>query len=472
MIAKYSSSRIIRQLLSVITTFLQPKLLSPDLFGLWTLLKIIPSYAGYLHFGSRTAMRFLIPQHQERGEYEKVAEIKNTVFTASLVLHLVAGFILILLSLLTGWHTATRVGLACMAFIILLQFFFEFYISNLKAEENFQSISRSNYIFSLASFLFSITLLYFFRIYGLFAAIILTYIVVIYYFYRSYRMEICVRFEKNIFVDLLQQGSPVMLTNLIILLIMTSDRFIVSWMLGQSSLGHYGIAILLLSFLMNVPGAAREVLEPQLMRELRQANRTEMSIKYLIKPMNKMLYFLPLAIGASYLSMPLFIYIFLPRYSEGIKAAQILLFGAYFLALSHPPRNLIIAFSLQKKALSYLPLIFLFNVILSILLIRLGYGIEGVAVSSTVSFALIPASQLLIMKNFLPSRMIDRGRYYGSLMLPPAVLLLLLYCCSSIFAQYQSSIWSCLGSLATSLIILFIVQQILQNLVLQPYERS
>ncbi|MCD6416053.1 MAG: hypothetical protein J7M08_05095, partial [Planctomycetes bacterium] len=63
-VAKYSSGRFYRMGLGLITAFIRPKLLSPEYYGIWTLLKLIPNYLSYAHGGTRTAMRYLIPLYR------------------------------------------------------------------------------------------------------------------------------------------------------------------------------------------------------------------------------------------------------------------------------------------------------------------------------------------------------------------------------------------------------------------------
>ncbi len=83
-IVRYSSSKIFRQILRVLTGFIKPKLLTPELFGLWNILSIIPAYASYIHLGSRSSMRYLIPYHEAKKEEQKNSEIKGSVFYGSL----------------------------------------------------------------------------------------------------------------------------------------------------------------------------------------------------------------------------------------------------------------------------------------------------------------------------------------------------------------------------------------------------
>jgi hypothetical protein len=76
----------------------------------------------------------------------------------------------------------------------------------------------------------------------------------------------------------------------------------------------------------------------------------------------------------------------LPRYTAGISSAQILIFGTYFLVLTYPPRLLVAARNWQLQFACFLPLAVTANIGLSILLVKTGYGIAGVAFGTASSF--------------------------------------------------------------------------------------
>ena len=79
-IARYFSSSVYQSIFGVINAFIKAKFLTPELLGLWSLLSIIPDYSSYSDLGSRTAMQYLIPYHEGKGESQKNDEIKGTVF--------------------------------------------------------------------------------------------------------------------------------------------------------------------------------------------------------------------------------------------------------------------------------------------------------------------------------------------------------------------------------------------------------
>jgi O-antigen/teichoic acid export membrane protein len=93
-------------------------------------------------------------------------------------------------------------------------------------------------------------------------------------------------------------------------------------------------------------------------------------------------YFIAIIIGFAFLILPPMVMIILPQYIEGITALNILLFGTFFISLTHMPNQFLITLN---KQIYIVPLVFFVVAIgglLDYLFIKLGYGINGVALGT------------------------------------------------------------------------------------------
>ena len=388
-ILHYASSSIFQKFLGLLTAFIRPKLLSPELFGLWNVLNVLPNYASYLHLGSRSSMRFLIPYYESRGEDEKISSTKAAVYRGTFVPTLIFAVVLILLALFLDLEVETRVGLAAISLVILFNWRFSYLVGVLKAHQEFRIISRSNYITAIAHFVLTATLIFFFGFYGALLSAILTVIVGIIYIQRFRTFRIHGPFQFSVFRSLVKTGFPIVIYNIISELFRTSDRFVILFMLGQETVGYYGIAIMVLGFSISIPAISREVVEPRLMESMDRADLARNLELYMTRPLMNTAYLMPFVIGPGILLLPFVIPIILPDYASGVVSAQILLLGGYFLAAGHVLRGVIVALGLQLKATIVAFPVLIVNIILSIMMVSWGYGIEGVALASSVSFLLM-----------------------------------------------------------------------------------
>jgi O-antigen/teichoic acid export membrane protein len=197
------------------------------------------------------------------------------------------------------------------------------------------------------------------------------------------------QFRFSLFCDLVRKGFPIMALTLTDMLLCTSDRLILSCYVDPEHLGYYGIAITATTFVMQVPRASREVIEPCMMESLGMGLHGESLERYLSTPLVLTSLFMPRLVGLMIFFVAVLTPAFLPRYTPGIVPSQILLCGTQFLALAYLLRGVIIANDWQLTAAGIMALVLLVNVILSVLLLHAGWGISGVAMGTAMSFLLL-----------------------------------------------------------------------------------
>ncbi|MFW6145687.1 MAG: polysaccharide biosynthesis C-terminal domain-containing protein [bacterium] len=436
---QYSSSRFFRLVLGAVTVILRPRLLGPDQYGIWKLFEIIPLYASYLHFGLRDAMRFFIPAYLSKNDYDKVAVIKETVFTTSLFINLFLSCLLVILGVQKGFSIEVRVGFFVMALMILLLFMVEYYIAVLRAYENFGLIAASTYLNAGSLLVLTVPMLYFWKLYGLYITILSAYAITLGFLSLKQHIHIRVNIDNRSLRELFVKGAPIMLSDFTVLLITTSDRVIVSSLLGNRALGYYGIGILIVTFLMQIPGTAREIMEPRLMRVLETTSSEQISNDYLLSPLINTSYLMPFLIGPVFILTPVLIPLILPHYVNGIIPAQILSLGTYFLSLAYVPRTMIVANNLQLKVATILPVILAFNVVVSFMLVRHGLGLEGAAIGSSMAFFVLFVTLIIVLKRGTKWRCDDWKSHIVGMCLPFPLMCLCLAILYSVCPLFISS---------------------------------
>lgn len=388
-IGHYASSLVVRQLLGILNAYLKPLLLTPALYGLWNLLNTVLLFADVLHLGARSAMRYRIAQNDARGDETASRDIMGAVFYGTLILYSSAIFALCAGAWFSQTATEQRWGLLALALIIALNWFSDFKIELLKARSRFAPITNSNYISAITGSILNVVLILLFGFHGLLLALILTHGAVLGYLVFNGERFTLARFRLVIFIDLVREGFPIITFALSALLMRTFDRFIISVTLGLEALGYYSIAVMVLGFLMNVPDASREVVEPRLIRELQMRPLEDCVRDYVQRPLMMTAYLMPLVIGPAMLLLPPAVDLLLPNYSRAVLAAQILTAGSLFMALTLVLRGLIIARGMQAKAAAIMLGVVLLNGTSSAALIWFGLGISGVALSSSISFLIL-----------------------------------------------------------------------------------
>lgn len=388
-IAHYASSIFIRQILGVLNAYLKPLLLTPQTYGLWNLLSTLLSYGPLTHLGSRSAMRYRIPVNEGKDDEAANQETIGTTYYGSMALTGVTVTCLVATALLLGQGMLLTIGLLVLAAVLVLEWYTGFRVAVLKGRSRFEYITRLNYLRAFTLSLLNLFLILLFGIYGLLGALVLTQFMVVIYLHRKAEPLQLGRFQLSLFIALIKEGFPIIAFSMSILFIRTLDRLIISAWLGLEQLGYYGIAIMAMNFIINIPEATREIIEPKLILDLQSRPAVECMQEYAKQPLLATAYGLPLLVGPTIVLIPGTIQLFLPGYAEGIAASQFLLGGTFFLALSFILRGVLIARGLMVPAIFLMVLAMLVNAGCSLLFLQLGWGITGVAIASSCSFCFL-----------------------------------------------------------------------------------
>ncbi|NJB67648.1 O-antigen/teichoic acid export membrane protein [Desulfobaculum xiamenense] len=386
-IAEYALSNVFRQGLGIVSAVVRPMLLSPELYGLWNLLKTIPPYASFAHLGARPAARYRIPYNAGGGADAENTRIEDTIFVGSLLTNLPIVIGASAWAFIGESTPEARWGMLTVAAWILLNWYHEHLLTLQKAHQGFRAISAANYVISLAMFCL-LPLILVMSIYGLYASMLLATAAGTLILRRDLRRSQRPRFDFRLYADLVRHGLPIMLFTLTVLAARTCDRFLIASLIGTRELGYYGIATMILTFIMNIPTATREVMEPQLMRDLHVADEDTALRDYLFRPLFTTAYAMPLILAPVFTLAPTAVRLLLPQYVPGIPSVHILAAGSFFLGLIYITRGIVVARGWQTSAAIVGGCAVALNIALSAGLVRAGFGIEGVAVGASVGYVL------------------------------------------------------------------------------------
>jgi O-antigen/teichoic acid export membrane protein len=204
-----------------------------------------------------------------------------------------------------------------------------------------------------------------------------------------------VRVRKGFDLGVLRQaiclGGPSLVFDIALMLMRTLDRVIIANFLGLEQLGYYALGAMMLGYLMNIPGATREVMEARVFQTRRGSTPDQVFHQFVVQPMTMIGFSMTVLIGPMVLLLPVIIPWLLPTYAPGVPATQTLMLGGYFLALAFPLRGVLALYGWQKWGAAILLGSVVLHTVLSILLIRTGFGIIGVALSAGFAFSVATA---------------------------------------------------------------------------------
>jgi O-antigen/teichoic acid export membrane protein len=383
---------IIGQVLAVVQSLLVMRVLDPTGYGTWLGLVVLLSYAGYAHFGVENGLGIRLPYYRGLEDTERELRVSDTSYA---VWTLSAGVLSVAILLYAAFFTEPsllRTGLLVVSAMVPLKQQVAFVERWLGSRAEFMRIILINVLLSILSFCLVVPLAYWLGIrgvmYGTLIASVLPF--VMHVGWSGYRPM--GHFDREMLWELMRVGFPLMLVSLSWVLVMSIDRMLVLALLGTTSLGYYGVTGLGGGFLYGILSKAGAAMSPHITETIGRSDGAPASLRgYLIQP-TLILGTLALAgVSALVLVVPLVVQSYLPQFAPGLPAFYIFVPGFYFLGITMSAGNILSVILMSRERqrnLLYLQgSALLCEVLLCVLMVRHGGGLAGVALASTIAYA-------------------------------------------------------------------------------------
>lgn len=379
----YTVSSYGAQLFDVVNGVLVRRFLGPANMGIWSFLQIVLNYAKHSGLGVTMATARDVPYFRGKGDLAKAEEVKNLVFSFTLITAVLGAIGIVLFACLNRSRYSRPIfyGLVVVAILIVLQRLYNLYTVLLRAHKEFIFAGSLNFLSSVSSVLLTLVLTWKFKLYGFFVSLILNYLftIAVILFRTPYRFAFFLSLKP--LLPLLSLGSAVLISDMLKTVLTSIDRILITKYLGFKALGIYSIALMASNYLYSLPNMLGIIFFPHFQEVLAERDNTADLGKFLKEPTLCLAYFFPCLIGLVWIFSSWFVPLLLPEYVSGITALKYLSLGAFFLALTHPYSMFIITI---RKHWQLIPLqggavVFGFGV--TWLFIQRGGGIGGVAIA-------------------------------------------------------------------------------------------
>jgi O-antigen/teichoic acid export membrane protein len=430
-----------------ITTFIIARILSPADYGIWVTLLVIASYAPILCLGTVEALVKMFPFYKGRGESARAKELESNVLgslalAAAVLLAAGATF-----QFFTHAAAVRTLGSIIRLFVLAagLAVFSAFYYYRFTAHQNFRYVSFIDSLRAVVLFLLIVPFSWLWGLMGAALAFAVNEFLVLSYSYAvngKVLGKVEIGFDFRVMRNLVAIGFPITVIWWVYMLQMSSDRLISMAMLGKEATGFYGLGASMVSAIVLIPMVLGRVLYPKVNEEVGKNTNRDGLNQYVLVPAQGLGLVVPFLIGTLIILTPELYRIFFPKYIPGIASAQILLVGVYFICLIRTGINYLVAINNQNNVLGFVMISLCLNVVLSVVLVKLGFSIEGISVGTSVSGVVLA---VLIWKSVFVNLGYQRQRQYRELaylMLPFLICAIvsvgLLALCREVTARYHS----------------------------------
>jgi O-antigen/teichoic acid export membrane protein len=183
--------------------------------------------------------------------------------------------------------------------------------------------------------------------------------------------------------------------------------------------GYYALSALITDFSIYLTQlGVNEVVAPQLLREYgRSGSHAKVAVFYEL-PARLFCYVLPPLLAIGSLLIPSFVRLVLPQYVPGIEAAQITMWGIFFMAVHASVRSFLVAADKVNLILKFFGFLIPISAAAQYAVIKAGFGLEGVAWTAITTLAVLTSAELYIARRGCAHSHWGIAKYMGSLYFP------------------------------------------------------
>lgn len=398
-----TASTIICSLFSFIYSVYVRKYVQPLDYGIFSVCSLLLTYLNYIQLGTLNSYNRDYTQLLGAEENEQAKNLKNTTFAFLVISYIIAAIISIITILFIYKGEVFNYyafGFMASSVTILFNVIEMFATSTVRMEGKFNYSAKVGIIKTLSAIFIG---LFFIRKFGYFGLYIMPFvssgIAIIMYYNISIR-KICFLIDKNILVISIKTGIPLLLNNLVWTVMMSIDKFVILYFMTTKDLGVYSVSLLGFSTMVLIPQSISQVFYYKMSIIYGETK----SIPKLIKMASDYTKIVSLCSGIAsvvgFYMLPIFINIFMPKYTEGIVASQILIIGVSLYSTTMLFSNIFSVLKQNKLLLELTSALCIFTVIFSILFCMIfGSTIENVAIGTSSSYILYSLLLIKIISN-------------------------------------------------------------------------
>lgn len=327
-ILSFISSQIISNFLRLVSGFIVIKYVEPDLYGNFNGISNYLSYLGLLTIGIVNGLGRELPINIALDKKFLFRKQIFTTFSFSLVVGII-GFLFFFINSISFLlsNNLDQAGVFfCFSVCALIQILSKQFFQILyRTNKDFDNLSRINFYLGIFN-LISVYLVYLFSFNGLVIRFLFLNIIEFLMLYKFRPFNFRPNFSKNIFLNLLKVGFPIFLVGYIGPTFQTIINNIIFVSFGPNVFGLFSLGLVLQNGFSIIPNSLGQILYPRISVDFAKG----LSISEVIRKHYKIIviqFIIVLIIAlVLYFSIPKLINFFLPKYIDGIKFAQILIF--------------------------------------------------------------------------------------------------------------------------------------------------
>ena len=384
----YSAANWVSDAFGIMVSIFSKRFLGVIGAGRWTVLSVIQSYALYGSLGIKNAVYREIPQHIGAKQFERAKQTQNAAFSYVLISGVAGALLIWFLSVTFFKDRSLKWGMMVIGFLVLLTQIYNLLLTLLRAHKRFSVLGKVIVLNTILILILALAGAYFYNVVGYAIGLILASSISLFWGKKWGQISFQLSFKWKDIGSLVAIGLPMVAASFLFRTFLNMDTILIGKMLGAQSLGLYTIGLMTVQQISAFPKFFNTALFPYVQEKFGETKVVKDIRSLVIKPTEVYSRILPFFLGLSIFFVEGLTHYVLPQFRGGLEAMKILVFGYYFVILSEMASTLL--FTINKQNL----LVILYSAfvgvitLLNYVMISSGFGIQGVAVGSAISYFL------------------------------------------------------------------------------------
>lgn len=363
---------------------------TPLEYGIYSTCLLLQTYMSYLQLGSLNAFNRDYPQLVGANKEKEAVKYRNTVFSFLLSIYSVSLILIVIGILIIGNNRSVDnrfiYGFIFSAVITVMTIIENYGNYRCRIDKGFKYTSIVT-LLELLSIPIGALLIPKLGYYAIYITSITAMIIgIAFYFRQSYR-DFEFLLDRLLLKEILISGTPLLVNGLIWTVVNSIDKFVILGFMDTEALGVYGIAQNAFSYMVLIPSAMSQLFYVKMGKEYGANGSIGILIDISFKFSTILAAITSMIAMIAYFLLPVVVETFMPNYSNGVSASQILIIGLSIYAVTLISGNIL---TILKKNLALLKnsvCMCFFNVICSMAYILWGgVKIENVALGTATSY--------------------------------------------------------------------------------------
>lgn len=364
--------------------------IEPLEYGIYSTCLLLKTYLSYIQLGSLNAFNRDYPQIIGAGDKEKAEKYRDTTFTyltsVFLIAAIIASVVIIAVGITNGSDKRYIIGIILCTIITATTIIENFLSSRVRIDGSFKYTSLV-IVVELISVVAGFILIPWIGYYGLYCVTIGSMVIGIMMYYRRGISDIAFKVDILLLKSIIISGMPLLINGLIWTVVDSIDKFVILGFMDAERLGVYSIAQMAFSYMVLVPSAMSQLFYVNLGKAYGATGSSEELNRVALR------YTLVIAVVISFFVQVAYFFIgpavnlVMPKYSDGVKSAQILMLGLAIYAPTMVNGNILTILKKNGALLRGSIYLCILNAVCSVGLVKIfGVRIENVALGTAVSY--------------------------------------------------------------------------------------